>query len=57
MDNTKQIHIKLPASLHKRLKVQAALLDKTIQNYVVEVLERSVPTYESASSAENGEDI
>lgn len=58
MDSTKQIHIKLPASLHKRLRVQSALQDKTIQSYVVEVLERSVPTYDSASSAvANREDV
>lgn len=50
LNSMKQIHIKLPATLHRRLKVQAALLDETIQSYVVEALERTVAASESLSS-------
>jgi predicted HicB family RNase H-like nuclease len=38
-DVTKQIHVKLSASLHRRLKVQATMHDKTMQEYVLETLE------------------
>lgn len=47
-DSMRQIHIKLPVPLHKRLKVQAALHDKTIQEYVVDALEVRIAGDESA---------
>ena len=34
----KQIHIKLPESLHRELRIQAAIKGQTLQDYVVEAL-------------------
>lgn len=38
-EQQKQIHIKLPYELHKKLRVQAAVAETTIQEYVVQALE------------------
>ncbi len=38
----KQIHIKLSAELHKRLKIQAASNDVSIQDYVVKAIESQI---------------
>jgi plasmid stability protein len=34
----KQIHIKLPESLHRELRIQAAIKGQTLQDYVVEAV-------------------
>jgi plasmid stability protein len=38
----KQIHIKLPESLHRELRIQAAIKGQTLQGYVVEALEGKI---------------
>ena len=43
-ENTNQsknrmIHIRLPENLHKRLRIRAAETDRTIQDWVVQVLQ------------------
>ena len=38
LDLQKQIHIKLPENLHRKLKIQAASSDTTIQEYVVKAI-------------------
>lgn len=38
MDNEKQIHIKLSQEQHKLLKIAAAINDKSIQVFVVELI-------------------
>lgn len=38
----KQIHIKLPESLHRELRIQAAIKGQTLQDYVVEALEGKI---------------
>ena len=34
----KQIHIKLPESLHRKLRIQTAIKGQTLQDYVVEAV-------------------
>jgi predicted HicB family RNase H-like nuclease len=41
-NNPKQIHIKLEANLHKALKLEAALCNKTIQDLVVEMIQQQL---------------
>jgi plasmid stability protein len=36
------IHIRMDEDLHKRLRIRCAELDTTIQNYVVELLDREL---------------
>jgi hypothetical protein len=38
----KQIHIKLPESLHRELRIQAAIKGQTLQDYVVKALEGKI---------------
>jgi len=38
----KQIHIKLPTTLHKQLKVQSAKQDTTIQDYVLRAIKEKL---------------
>lgn len=38
----KQIHIKLSAELHKKMKIQAASNDVSIQDYVVKAIENQI---------------
>ncbi len=37
--NNRMIHIRLPENLHKRLRIRAAETDRTIQDWVVQVLQ------------------
>lgn len=55
-DGTRQIHVKLDVALHRRLKVQAALLDKTMQEYVVEALEARLSRDEQSVGKSGRED-
>ncbi|MFI3189570.1 MAG: hypothetical protein QX190_08375 [Methylococcales bacterium] len=41
-DKQKQIHIKLEASLHQALKLEAALYNQTIQDLVVELIKQRI---------------
>lgn len=50
-DVIKQIHVKLSANLHRRLKLQATMHDTTIQEYVVETLENRISGDEASSTA------
>jgi hypothetical protein len=38
----KQIHIKLSELLHRELRVQAAIKGQTLQDYVVEAIEKRI---------------
>jgi plasmid stability protein len=42
--NTKarMIHIRLPEDLHKKVRIRAAESDKTIQDWVVQVITRNI---------------
>lgn len=51
-DGMRQIHIKLPATLHKDLKVQAALRETTIQEYVVRAIEDQIKSDKSETAEE-----
>ena len=42
LNTMKQIHIKLPATLHKQLKVQSAKRDTTIQDYVLRAIKEKL---------------
>lgn len=37
-ENTKQIHIKLPASTHYDLKLEAAVCNLTVQDFVLNLI-------------------
>jgi plasmid stability protein len=43
-DAEKKIHIRMEEDLHKRLRIRCAELDRTIQDYVVELLDRELST-------------
>jgi predicted HicB family RNase H-like nuclease len=51
----KQIHVKLPPSLHKQLKVQSAVDGTTIQNYVVRAIDEKLATEISNSNLKSNE--
>ena len=38
----KQIHIKLAETLHQELRIQAAIKGQSLQDYVIEALQRQV---------------
>jgi hypothetical protein len=38
----KQIHIKLPEPLHRDLRIQAAIKEQTLQDYVVEAIKNKI---------------
>jgi hypothetical protein len=38
----KQIHIKLAATLHQELKIQAAIKGQSLQNYVIEAIQKQI---------------
>lgn len=44
MDPQKQIHIKLPMDLHKEVRIKAATIGITIQDYVVGAIKTRVET-------------
>ena len=39
---TRMIHIRLPEDLHKKVRIRAAESDKTIQDWVVQVISRNI---------------
>lgn len=41
-DYNRQLHIKLTAALHKRIRVQAARLDVSIQDFALSALESAL---------------
>jgi predicted HicB family RNase H-like nuclease len=43
-ESQRQLHIRIPARLHRALRVRAAAEDKTIQELVVEVLSKELAT-------------
>ncbi len=47
-DQTKNrmIHIRLPGDLHKRIRIRAAETDRTIQDWVVEALDKEIKRQE-----------
>ena len=50
-ENTNQkknrmIHVRLPESLHKRIRIRAAETDRTIQDWVVEALQEELKRQE-----------
>lgn len=55
-EDIRQIHVKLNATLHRRLKVRAALRGTTMQEYVVEALEASLSRDEQSVGEGIGED-
>jgi hypothetical protein len=38
----KQIHIKLPELLHRELRIQAAIREQTLQDYVIEAIQNKI---------------
>ena len=49
MENRKQkenkermVHVRLPVAIHKKLRIRAAENDKTIQNWLFEVIKREL---------------
>lgn len=48
---SKQIHIKLLAELHKKLKIQAASNDVSIQDYVVKAIENQIENDNNGSAS------
>ncbi len=40
----RKVHIRMGEDLHKRLRIRCAELDTTIQDYVVELLDRELST-------------
>ncbi len=51
ISDLKQIHIKLPADLHKRLKIQSATEDMSIQDYVVMAIENQISANSSKTTS------
>jgi Arc/MetJ-type ribon-helix-helix transcriptional regulator len=47
----KQIHVKLPESLHKELRIQAAIKGRTLQDYVIEAIQRQVNSDKAANNS------
>ena len=39
---TRMVHIRLPEVLHKKVRIRAAETDKTIQDWVVEAIEKEL---------------
>ena len=48
----KQIHIKLSAELHKKMKIQAASNDVSIQDYVVKAIENQLENDNGVNNSE-----
>ena len=57
--NTRMVHVRLPERIHRRLRIQAAKDDVTIQEWVVDAIKVKLEQSESeppnwASKAANG---
>jgi plasmid stability protein len=39
---TRMIHVRLPEDVHKRLRIRVAEMDKTIQDWVLEALQKEL---------------
>ncbi len=39
---TRMVHVRLPGDVHKKLRIHAAESDKTIQDWVLEAIEREL---------------
>ena len=39
---TRMIHVRLPEDVHKKLRIRAAEMDMTIQDWVLEVVQREL---------------
>ena len=39
---TRMVHVRLPEDVHKKLRIRAAESDKTIQDWVLEAIEREL---------------
>ena len=60
MENRKQkenkermVHVRLPVAIHKKLRMRAAENDKTIQNWLFEVIKRELE-YQDAKKRDDG---
>ncbi len=51
---TRKIHIRLMPDLHRRLRIRCAELDTTIQNFVVDLLDRDLGEAGRAQQVEDG---
>ena len=40
--STRMVHIRLPLGLHKKVRVRAAEIDKTIQDWVLEAIQNEL---------------
>ena len=49
----RKIHIRMGEDLHKRLRIRCAELDTTLQDYVVELLDRELSDTVSRRSAKS----
>jgi predicted HicB family RNase H-like nuclease len=49
----RKIHIRMGEELHKRLRIRCAELDTTIQDYVVELLDRELSEVAPRRSAKS----
>lgn len=44
--NHRMIHVRLPEEVHKRLRIRAAEMDETIQDWVLEALQKELDRQE-----------
>lgn len=49
---TRMVHIRLPEGLHKKVRIRAAETDKTIQDWVVEAIEKELKNQTQGKSGE-----
>jgi len=46
------VHIRLPEELHKKVRIRAAETDKTIQDWVVEAIEKELKNQTQGKSSQ-----
>lgn len=49
---TRMVHIRLPEALHKKVRIRAAETDKTIQDWVVQAIEKELMSQSPQKSTE-----
>jgi hypothetical protein len=49
---TRMVHVRLPEEIHKKVRVRAAETDQTIQDWVLQAIQRELKIFDSKSTVD-----
>ena len=53
----KQLHLKIPSELHKKLKVKCAYEGETVKDYIIKIVSENLEEYSIIKSEKNNKDM